>query len=97
VAVRITSAPETADDPEAALVAAVEALMGGEDLAKALACKGSRQVGEELSRVEMERMLEEWTSCEFKDICPPKWKNRELRIRGRLSSGGVREVELVRV
>ncbi|MBA2693629.1 MAG: DNA mismatch repair endonuclease MutL [Rubrobacter sp.] len=65
VAVRIISAPETADDPEAALVAAVEALMGGEDLAKALACKGSRKFGEELSRVEMERMLEEWMSCEF--------------------------------
>ncbi|CAN5644030.1 DNA mismatch repair endonuclease MutL [soil metagenome] len=70
VAVRITSAPETTADPEAGLAAAVEALMGGEDLAKALACKGSRKFGEELSRGEMERMLEEWSSCEFPGICP---------------------------
>jgi DNA mismatch repair protein MutL len=70
VAVRITSAPEAAADPETSLVAAVEALMGGEDLAKALACKGSRKFGEELTRTEMERMLEEWSSCEFPGICP---------------------------
>lgn len=70
VAVRITAAPETTAEPETSLVAAVEALMGGEDLAKALACKGSRKFGEELSRHDMERMLEEWKSCEFPGICP---------------------------
>ncbi|MGH3086009.1 MAG: DNA mismatch repair endonuclease MutL [Rubrobacteraceae bacterium] len=70
VAVRILCAPETAADPEVSLVAAVEALAGGEDLAKALACKGSRKFGEELTRAEMERMLKEWASCEFPHVCP---------------------------
>ncbi len=69
-AVRVLAAPETATEPETALVAAVEALAGGEDLAKALACKGSTKFGESLSREEMERLLKEWAACEFKTICP---------------------------
>ncbi len=44
-AVRLTAAPQTAVDPEAAFLAAVHALAGGEDLAKALACKGSTKFG----------------------------------------------------
>ena len=44
-AVRVTAAPETAADPEAAFLAALHALAGGEDLAKALACKGSTKFG----------------------------------------------------
>lgn len=69
-AVRVLAAPETVTDPETALLAAVEALAGGEDLAKALACKGSRKFGESLSREEMEILLKEWAACEFKEICP---------------------------
>ncbi|CAN5607045.1 DNA mismatch repair endonuclease MutL [soil metagenome] len=69
-AVRVLAAPETVTDPETALLAAVEALAGGEDLAKALACKGSTKFGESLSREEMERLLKEWAACEFKEICP---------------------------
>jgi DNA mismatch repair protein MutL len=69
-AVRVLAAPETVTEPEIALLAAVEALAGGEDLAKALACKGSTKFGESLSREEMERLLKEWTACEFKGICP---------------------------
>lgn len=69
-AVRVHRAPETAADPEAALLAAVEALAGGEDLAKALACKGSTKFGEKLSREEVGLLLKEWASCEFREICP---------------------------
>ena len=69
-AVRVLAAPETATDPEIAFVAAVEALAGGEDLAKALACKGSPNFVEPLSREGMERLLKEWVACEFKEICP---------------------------
>ena len=69
-AVRVLAAPETVAEPETALVAAVEALAGGEDLAKALACKGSTKFGESLSREGMERLLKEWAACEFKEICP---------------------------
>lgn len=69
-AVRILAAPETVTEPETALLAAVEALVGGEDLAKALACKGSTKFGENLSREAMERLLKEWAACEFKAICP---------------------------
>ena len=53
-AVRVSKVPETVADAEAALVAALHALAGGEDLAKALACKGSTRFGESLSREEME-------------------------------------------
>ncbi len=69
-AVRVHHALETAADPKAALLAAVEALAGGEDLAKALACKGSTKFGEKLSQEEMGLLLKEWASCEFREICP---------------------------
>jgi DNA mismatch repair protein MutL len=69
-AVRVLEAPETVADPEAALLAALHALAGGEDLAKALACKGSTRFGRHLSGEEMEALLREWSSAEFKDICP---------------------------
>jgi DNA mismatch repair protein MutL len=69
-AVRVLGAPETVADPEAALVAALQALAGGEDLAKALACKGSTWFGEKLSREEMEALLREWSAAEFKDTNP---------------------------
>ena len=69
-AVRVLAAPETVTDPENALLAAVEALAGGEDLAKALACKGSTKFGESLPREEMEVLLKEWAACEFKDANP---------------------------
>ena len=69
-AVRISAAPETVTDPEAAFLAALQALAGGEDLAKALACKGSTKFGEGLSPQEMRLLLEEWASCEFKEVCP---------------------------
>ena len=69
-AVRVSKAPETVADPEAALVAALQALAGGEDLAKALACKGSTRFGENLSREEMEVLLTEWKATRFKEVCP---------------------------
>ena len=68
--VRVLKAPETVADPETALVAAIGALAGGEDLAKALACKGSTRFGENLSREEMEALLREWALCEFREVCP---------------------------
>jgi DNA mismatch repair protein MutL len=74
-AVRIPKAPETVADAEAALLAALGALVGGEDLAKALACKGSTRFGESLSREEMEALLREWVATEFKETCTPEWKN----------------------
>ena len=69
-AVRLTAAPATAADPEAAFLAALHALAGGEDLAKALACKGSTKFGEVLSREGMAALLHEWASCEFPGVCP---------------------------
>ena len=69
-AVRISATPETVTDPEVALLAALHALAGGEDLAKALACKGSTKFGERLSLEEMKILLREWSSCEFRDVCP---------------------------
>lgn len=69
-AVRVTGAPETAVDPESAFLAALHALAGGEDLAKALACKGSTRFGESLSGEEMAALLQDWASCEFGDVCP---------------------------
>jgi DNA mismatch repair ATPase MutL len=69
-AVRISAAPETVTDPEAALLAALQALVGGEDLAKALACKGSTKFGEGLSAEEMKALLKEWASCEFRGTNP---------------------------
>ncbi|MEW6635565.1 MAG: DNA mismatch repair endonuclease MutL [Actinomycetota bacterium] len=69
-AVRVTAAPETVSDAEAALLGAVEALAGGEDLAKALACRGSTRFGESMSREEMEDLLAHWAACEFPEVCP---------------------------
>ena len=68
--VRILAAPATATDPEAAFLAAVHALAGGEDLAKALACKGSTKFGVPLSKDEMAALLQEWSSCQFPGVCP---------------------------
>jgi len=69
-ALRVFGAPETVVDAGAALLAALGALAGGEDLAKALACKGSTRFGQDLSREEMEGLLEEWSATEFRDVCP---------------------------
>ena len=68
-AVRLASTPETVTDPEAALLAALRALAGGEDLAKALACKGSTRFGESLSREEMVVLLNDWAATDFREIC----------------------------
>ena len=70
-ALRVKAVPETVTDPEAAILAALHALAGGEDLAKTLACKGSTRFGESLSREEMEMLLREWASTEFRDTNPP--------------------------
>ena len=69
-ALRVTAVPETVTDPETALLAALHALAGGEDLAKALACKGSTRFGETLSREEMEMLLRDWSLTKFKEVCP---------------------------
>ncbi len=69
-AVRLLAAPEAVTDPAGAFLGSVEALVGGEDLAKALACRGSTKFGESLTREEMVSLLREWSSCEFKEICP---------------------------
>ena len=69
-AVRISAMPETVTDPEAALLAALHALAGGEDLVKALACKGSTRFGEDLSSEEMEMLLKEWSVTQFEEISP---------------------------
>ena len=70
-AVRVSKVPETVADPEAALLAALGALVGGEDLAKALACKGSTRFGDSLSQEEMEVLLRERAATEFRDTNPP--------------------------
>ena len=93
-AVRVTAAPETAVDPETAFLAALHALAGGEDLAKALACKGSTKFGEDLSREGMAALLDEWSACEFPETCTPNGKPvRPLLARhvgqGRLRWSGV--------
>jgi DNA mismatch repair protein MutL len=69
-AVRVSKVPETVADAETALVAALQALAGGEDLAKALACKGSTRFGENLSREEIALLVREWAATRFKEICP---------------------------
>jgi DNA mismatch repair protein MutL len=69
-AVRVTAVPQTVTDPETAFLAALHALAGGEDLAKALACKGSTRFGESLSAEEMRSLLAAWSECEFKEVCP---------------------------
>lgn len=68
--VRLRAAPEDAADPGTAFQAALEALAGGEDLAKALACKGSTKFGEQLSKERMESLIKDWTACEFPMVCP---------------------------
>lgn len=68
--VRLHGAPPDAPEPAAAFRAALEALAGGEDLAKALACKGSTKFGESLSKEQMERLIKQWTACEFPMVCP---------------------------
>jgi DNA mismatch repair protein MutL len=74
-AVRISAVPGTVTDPETALLAALHALAGGEDLAKALACKGSTRFGESLTPEEMRALLADWSVCEFRETCTPIWKN----------------------
>jgi DNA mismatch repair protein MutL len=69
-AVRISAVPETVTDPKAALLVALHVLAGGEDLAKALACKGSTRFGENLSSEEMEMLLKESSVTQFREICP---------------------------
>ena len=69
-AVRVLATPETVTDPAEGLLAALGALAGGEDLAKALACRGSTKFGESLSIGEMEVLLKDWSACEFREICP---------------------------
>lgn len=69
-AVRVLAAPEPVADAREAFLGAVEALAGGEDLAKALACRGSTKFGEEMTRGEMETLLKEWSACEFRSVCP---------------------------
>lgn len=68
--VRLHGAPEDAAEPGTAFRAALEALAGGEDLAKALACKGSTKFGEQLSKEKMQNLIKEWTACEFPEVCP---------------------------
>ena len=72
-AVRVAAVPETVTDPETAFLAALHALVGGEDLAKALACKGSTRFGESLSLEEMELLLRKWAATEFPEVCTPEW------------------------
>jgi len=68
--VRLLAAPETVTDPEGAFLGALEALAGGEDLAKALACRGSTKFGESLGQEEMVALLREWSACDFGAVCP---------------------------
>jgi DNA mismatch repair protein MutL len=69
-AVRLLAAPEAVTEPKGAFLGALEALVGGEDLAKAIACRGSTKFGESLTREEMVSLLREWLACEFGEICP---------------------------
>lgn len=70
LAVRLTHAPASAGDVAESLNAALWALVGGEDLAKEMACKGSRRFGDALSEAEMGRILSEWRACDFPEVCP---------------------------
>jgi hypothetical protein len=87
-AARISAVPETVTDPEAALLAAPYALAGGEDLSKALACKGSTKFGEGLSAEEAKALLRDWASCEFRETCAPRAADREASGDVRICSGG---------
>jgi DNA mismatch repair protein MutL len=95
-AVRISAAPETVTDPETALLAALHALAGGEDLAKALACKGSTRFGENLSSEEMEILLKEWSVTEFRGRAPQSGRLPVLYFRALLSEGSDPRVQLHR-
>ena len=58
-------------DPEGAFLGAVEALAGGDDLAKPIACRGYTKIEEELSREALEKkLLGEWSAAEFGEVCP---------------------------
>ena len=87
-AVRVLAAPASVTEAEVSFTVAVEALAGGEDLAKALACRGSRKFGEELTVEEMRTMLNEWAVCEFRDIC----RLAEKILGYRLAEGGFNPV-----
>lgn len=67
---RLTRAAETVTDLEEAFLGAIEAIAGGEDLEKALACRGSTKLGESLTREGMVSLLKEWSACEFRAVCP---------------------------
>lgn len=69
-AVRVLAAPEEVGEPGSAFTAALEALAGGEDLAKALACRGSVRFGAALSPEEMASLLRSWSACSFPEVCP---------------------------
>ena len=95
-ALRVCGVPETVTDAGVALEAALGALAGGEDLAKAFACKGSTRFGESLGREEMETLLEEWAATEFKGRAPQDGRTSVLRFRALLTENGVERVELAR-
>lgn len=69
-AVRVEAAPGTVGNVREAFPAALRALVGGEDLAKELACKGSKQFGDALTGAEMAGLLARWKECEFPNVCP---------------------------
>ncbi len=64
------SRPRVGGGPRGKAPGALEALAGGEDLAKALACRGLTKFGESLTQEEMVSLLREWSATEFKEICP---------------------------
>ncbi|QYJ16519.1 DNA mismatch repair protein MutL [Rubrobacter xylanophilus DSM 9941] len=69
-AVRVLAAPRGLGEVAAGFLGALEALAGGEDYLKALACRGADRFGEELDRARMARLLEDWASTRFPEICP---------------------------
>jgi DNA mismatch repair protein MutL len=95
-ALRVSAVPESVTDPEIALLAALHALAGGEDLAKALACKGSRRFGENLSTEEMETLLREWSVVQFREICPRFHRTSQPSFRALLTDGATWRVEVSR-
>jgi len=72
------------------------AVAGGEDLAKALACKGSTRFGENLSSEEMETLLKEWSETNFRGHAPQGGRTFALYLRALLRENGTRRVELAR-
>jgi DNA mismatch repair protein MutL len=69
-AVRLLAAPRAVGEATSAFVAALEALVGGEDLAKALACRDSVKFGAPLPRSAMEELVRDWSGCDFPEVCP---------------------------